>query len=36
VQIILRDALRAAIGYRVDLPVGSDAVIQGEVAVGLF
>jgi hypothetical protein len=23
-------------GYRVDLPVGSDAVIQGEVAVGLF
>src|SRR5581483_11235403 len=23
-------------GYRVDLPVGSDAVIQGEVSVGLF
>lgn len=23
-------------GYRVDLPVGSDAVIQGEVPVGLF
>jgi hypothetical protein len=23
-------------GYRVDLPIGSDAVIQSEVAVGLF
>jgi ribonuclease Z len=23
-------------GYRVDLPVGSDAVIQGEIPVGLF
>jgi ribonuclease Z len=23
-------------GYRVDLPIGSDAVIQGEVPVGLF